>query len=178
MSVDSRLLYMALVAVVAVQRLAELALSRRHEHGLRRQGAYEVGAGHYPWMVAVHTAFLASCGLEVWFLKPPFRPALAVAMLGVLTLATALRYWAVSTLGRRWTTRVLILPGAPRIRRGPYRFFAHPNYLAVVLEIAALPLVHGAWRTAVVFTLLDAAVLGVRIRAEEKGLRGPHPAGG
>lgn len=168
---DSRALYTALVAAVALQRLAELAVSRRHERWLRARGAHEVGAGHYPWMVALHTAFLASCVLEVWLLSPPLRPPLAAAMLAVLAAATGLRYWALTTLGRRWTTRVLILPGAPRIEGGPYRFLAHPNYLAVVLEIAALPLVHGAWRTALGFTLANAALLTVRIREEERGLR-------
>jgi len=170
--VDSRLLYTGLVLLVALQRLAELALSRRHERRLRSRGAVEVGGGHYPWMVALHAAFLAFCLAEVWWLGRPFVPALAAIALVVLLAATGLRAWTLRTLGARWTTRVLVLPGEPLVAGGPYRFLRHPNYLAVVLELAALPLVHTAWATAVVFSALNLVLLRVRIGVEERALYG------
>lgn len=167
---DTRVLYTALVALVAAQRLAELAVSRRNERRLRERGAVEVGSGHYPWMVALHTAFLVSCPAEVWLLERPLVPWLAAAALAVLVAASALRYWTLRTLGPRWSTRILVLPGAPPVVDGPYRFVRHPNYLAVVLEIAALPLVHTAWATALSFSVANGLLLRVRIRAEEAGL--------
>lgn len=167
---DTRLLFTVLVALVALQRLAELAVSRRNERRLRAAGAVEAGAGHYPVMVALHTAFLVSCLAEVWLLPRPFVPALAVVALGVLAAASALRYWTLRTLGGRWSTRVLVPPGAPPVVDGPYRYLRHPNYLAVVLEIAALPLVHTAWLTALVFSLANGVLLRVRIAAEEAAL--------
>jgi len=170
-TLDTRLLFTGLLALVVLQRLGELALARRNRDWLLARGGREIGAGHYPAMVALHTLFLLSCLAEVWLARRPFLPSLAFAMVAVLALATGLRYWAIRTLGRRWTTRVIVLPGAPRIESGPYRWFPHPNYLAVVLEIAALPLVHTAWLTAAVFTVANAVVLAVRIRVEERGLR-------
>lgn len=170
-SLDTRLLFTGLLTLVVIQRLAELVLARRNQRWLMAQGGHEIGAGHYPAMVALHALFLTSCLAEVWWLGRPFVPQLAAAMLAVLVVASAIRIWAIRTLGRRWTTRVIVLPGEPRIRSGPYRFFPHPNYLAVVLEVAALPLLHTAWLTAVVFTLANAGVLAVRIRVEERGLR-------
>lgn len=167
---DTRLLYTLLVAAVAVGRLIELRIAERHRRSLLAGGAFEAGAGHYPWMVALHTAFLIACPLEVWLLDRPFLPGLAGAMLVVLALAVALRWWVIATLGQRWTTRILCLPGAPPVTGGPYRLLRHPNYLAVVAEIAALPLVHTAWITALVFSLLNAWLLRVRIRAEEAAL--------
>jgi methyltransferase len=171
-SLDTPLLFTGLLALVVLQRLLELSVARRNREWLLTRGGHEIGAGHYPAMVALHTLFLLSCLTEVWLAERPFLPPLAVAMVAVLLLATGLRYWAIRTLGHRWTTRVIVLPGAPRIASGPYRFLRHPNYLAVVLEIAALPLVHTAWLTASVFTVANAAVLTVRIRVEERGLRG------
>ena len=174
---DTRVLYTVLVVLVALQRLAELALSRRHERRLHSRGAVEVGAGHYPWMVALHAAFLASCLAEVWWLARPFVPALAAIALAVLVAATGLRVWTLRTLGGRWTTRVLVLPGAALVTGGPYRFLRHPNYLAVVLEVAALPLVHTAWATALAFSASNALLLRVRIRVEERALDGAGGAG-
>jgi methyltransferase len=174
---DTRVLYTVLVVLVALQRLAELALSRRHERRLRSRGAVEVGSGHYPWMVALHAAFLASCLAEVWWLDRPFVPALAAIALAVLVAATALRVWSLRTLGGRWTTRVLVLPGAALVAGGPYRFLRHPNYLAVVLEMAALPLVHAAWATALAFSAANALLLRRRIRVEERALYGAGEPG-
>ena len=166
----SQVFYLGLILLVAFQRLTELRLSQRNERLARAAGAVEHGAGHYPVMVAIHTLFLISCVAEVFLLDRPFAPRAGGAMLLLLGLATALRYWAISSLGERWTTRVLVRPGVQLVRTGPYRFLRHPNYLAVVLEIAALPLVHGAWLTAVVFSLANAALLTVRIRAENAAL--------
>jgi methyltransferase len=167
---DTRLLYAVLIAGVAVQRLAELRVSRRHRRALLARGAVEVAPRRYPAMVALHAAFLLACPLEVWLLRRPFRPALAAAMAALLLAAQALRYWAILTLGERWTTRILCLPGAALVTGGPYRFVRHPNYLAVVVEMAALPLLHGAWLSAAVFSAANALVLAVRIRDEETAL--------
>lgn len=174
---DTRVLYTVLVLLVALQRLAELALSRRHERRLRSRGAVEVGAGHYPWMVALHAAFLASCLAEVWWLARPFVPVLAAIALAVLVAATGLRIWTLRTLGGLWTTRVLVLPGAALVTGGPYRYLRHPNYLAVVLEVAALPLVHTAWATALAFSGANAFLLRRRIRVEERALDGARGPG-
>ena len=168
--VDTRLLYTLLIGAVALERLAELALTRRHRAWALARGGVEVGGGHYPWMVAVHTLFLVACPLEVWLLGRPFVAPLAAAMLLLVVAAMALRYWVVATLGRRWTTSVVCIPGLPLVTGGPYRYLRHPNYLAVVVEMAALPLVHGAWLTAVVFSLANAVVLRVRIRVEDAAL--------
>jgi methyltransferase len=167
---DSRVLYTGLVAFVGVMRLVELVVSRRNVARLEARGAVEVGRSLYPWMVAVHAGFLAACVAEVWLLDRPFLPKLAVACLGLLAAAAALRWWVMATLGRRWSTRVLILPDTDPITGGPYRFLRHPNYLAVVVEFVALPMVHTAWLTAVLFGLADTAILRLRIRAEENAL--------
>lgn len=162
--------YTGLIVLVMVQRLVELRVAQRNQRWLEARGAVEIGRGHYPLMVAMHTAFLISCLAEPWLLDRPFVPLLAAAMIGVLLVATGLRIWVIRSLGRRWTTRVLVLDGAEPVTTGPYRYVAHPNYLAVVLEVAALPLVHTAWLTAAVFTVVNALVLSVRIRVEERGL--------
>ena len=164
------MLYTGVIGLVVAQRLVELQVSRRHERQLRSRGAVEHGAGHWPWMVALHTAFLVSCVAEPWLLERPVAPWLSVAAAAAVALGLGLRVWSLASLGERWTARVLVLPGAPLVATGPYRFLRHPNYLAVVLEIAAIPLVHGAWLTAAVFTVLNAAMLTVRIRTEEAAL--------
>ncbi len=167
---ESRVLYTALVVLVAVLRLAELRVAKRNLRALLARGGVEVEPGHYPWMVLLHTVWLAAGPLEVWLLDRPFLPALAIPMLLLLISGMALRYWVIATLDGRWTTRIVCLPEVPLIARGPYRFLRHPNYLAVIVEIAALPLIHSAWISAIVFSLLNAAVLRVRIRAEEEAL--------
>lgn len=167
-SLDTRVLFTVLVAVVALLRVWELRISRRNELALRARGGVEHGAGHYPWMVALHAAFLVACLVEVWLLRRPFVPGLALGAFVVLVLATGLRRWTIATLGGRWTTRVIVLPGAAPVVGGPFRHLRHPNYLAVVLEIAALPLVHTAWATAIVFTLANGLLLRSRIACEER----------
>lgn len=162
--------YTLLVVLVALERAVELVVSRRHAAWALAQGGREAGRGHYPVMVALHTGLLVGCVVEPWALERPFVPALGWPMLALVVAAQGLRWWCVATLGRRWTTRVLVLPGRPRVTGGPYRWLRHPNYVAVVVEGLALPLVHGAWLTAAVFTVLNGALLAVRIRCEEAAL--------
>jgi methyltransferase len=162
--------YAALVAAVGAERLVELVIAARNKRWALERGAVEAGAAHYRWIVLLHAAFLAACPLEVWLLDRPFIPALAWPMGGLLAAAMALRYWAIATLGRRWNTRILVVPGEPAVASGPYRFVRHPNYLAIVVEMVALPLVHTAWLTALAFSAANALVLRVRIRAEEAAL--------
>jgi methyltransferase len=169
--VDTRLLYVLLVALVGLERVFELFVSRRNARRLLDRGAIESGAGHYHWMVLLHIGFLAACPLEVWLLRRAFIPWLAVSMTVILAATMALRYWVVISLEGRWNTRVIVLPGAPRVDRGPYRWMRHPNYAAVVLELIALPLIHTAWLSAALFTLLNVLVLRVRIRVEDEALQ-------
>ena len=164
-------LYLLLVIAVVLERLVELAITRRNLAWSRQQGAREHGRDHYVWMVATHASFLIACPTEVIALDRPFLPLLGVPMLVLLAGAMALRYWAIATLGRRWTTRVLVVPGLPVVTSGPYRWLRHPNYLAVAIEVAALPLVHSAWLTAVVWSAANALVLRARIKSEEAALR-------
>ncbi len=162
--------YTLLVAAVAGERLIELVVARRNLAWSRAQGGVEVGFGHYPVMVLLHTALLIGCVVEVAALNRPFLPWLGWSMLAILVAAQGLRWWCVTTLGRRWNTRVIVIPGAPRIKAGPYRLFNHPNYVAVVAEGIALPLVHTAWITALAFTVLNGLLLSARINAENAAL--------
>ncbi|MFD9459325.1 isoprenylcysteine carboxyl methyltransferase family protein [Streptomyces sp. NPDC060027] len=162
--------YGLLVAAVAAERVGELFVARRNERWSLARGAVEAGQGHYPAMVALHAGLLVGCPVEVWLADRPFVPALAWPMVAVLAGAQALRWWCIVTLGSRWNTRVIVVPGLPLVARGPYRVLRHPNYVAVVAEGVALPLVHTAWVTAIVFTLANAAVLAVRIRCENRAL--------
>ncbi|GAA0593108.1 isoprenylcysteine carboxyl methyltransferase family protein [Streptomyces crystallinus] len=162
--------YTVLVLLVVVERFAELVVARRNGAWSRARGGLEYGGGHYPAMVALHTAFLLGCLVEPWAADRPFLPPLGWPALGLALAAQALRWWCISTLGPRWHTRVLIVPGLPLITSGPYWYLRHPNYVAVVVEGLALPLVHTAWLTALVFTLLNAALLSVRIRCESTAL--------
>jgi methyltransferase len=158
-----------ILALVTLQRLGELVIARRNTAGLLARGAYEVAPGHYPLIVAVHALWL----LTLWWLapgKPVIWPLIALFLL--LQLA---RLWVLATLGARWTTRIIVLPGAPLVRSGPYRFLSHPNYAVVVAEIAVLPLAFGLWGVALVFSLLNAAVLLIRIRAEGRALQPGTP---
>ena len=162
--------YYALLVVNAFERLAELVVSQRHATALLRRGGVEYGRGHFPVMVALHVALLVGCWVEPIALHRTFIPALAWPMLIVVVAANALRWWCIATLGPRWTARVIVIPGLPLVRSGPYRWFAHPNYVAVVVEGAALPLVGSAWITACTFTVLNAALLTVRLRCETRAL--------
>ncbi len=163
-------MYYLLVLAVGVERLAELVVSKRNARWAFAQGGREFGRHHYPVMVGLHSGLLIGCVAEVATLHRPFIAALGWPMLAVVVLSQALRWWCITTLGRRWNTRVIVLPHAPLVRRGPYRRLHHPNYVAVVAEGVALPLVHTAWLTAVGFTLANAMLLTVRIRAENAAL--------
>lgn len=175
---SSEAVFTVLVAAVALQRLAEVVLSQRNTAWLLARGGVETGQRHYPAMVALHTAFLLGVLVEVWVRRPDPVAALTVVALLALVVGQAVRWWCVAALGRRWTTRVVVLPGTPRVRSGPYRWLAHPNYAVVALEGLALPLVHAAWWTALLFTVANAVFLTVRIRAEDRALDGAEAVGG
>jgi methyltransferase len=168
--------YWALLAVIAIERIAELVVSQRHAVASLREGGVESGRGHFPVMVALHVALLAGCVAEPLALHRAFIPALGYPMLVVVIAANALRWWCIVTLGQQWTARVIVIPGRPLVTAGPYRWFAHPNYVAVVVEGAALPLVGSAWITACTFTVLNAALLTVRLRCETRALAAAAPA--
>lgn len=168
---SSRRARLATVTVggLALQRLGELAWSKRNERRLRERGAVEYGQSHYPAMVALHVGWLASTLLEARRPSAVPTPVRAVA-LGAFLAAQPLRYWAIASLGDRWSTRVLVPPDEPPLVGGPYRYLDHPNYVAVVAELAALPLLLGAWRTALWSTVANAAVLRARIAVERDAL--------
>lgn len=154
-----------ILALVTLQRLGELWLSRRNTRRLLAGGAKEYARGHYPLIVALHTGWL----LCLWWLALP--RAVDPFWLALFVLIELARIWVLVSLGRRWTTRIIVLPDAPLVRRGPYRWFNHPNYWVVIAEIAALPLVFGIWKVALVFSLLNAGLLTVRVRAENRALK-------
>lgn len=168
----SQSLFTALVLAVGLERLAELVVSKRNAAWAFARGGVEHGRGHYPAMVLLHTGLLVGAVAEVWLLDRPFIPALGWSMLVLVIASQALRWWCIGSLGRQWNTRVIVVPGLSLVTRGPYRYLRHPNYVAVVVEGAALPLVHSAWLTAVAFTALNAVLLAVRIRVEDNALRG------
>ena len=157
------------VSLVAAQRLLELVLARRNERRTRARGAVERGRGHYPFLVALHALWLVSTLVE-GLLRGPESPTLWPVPLALFLLMQPLRYWAIFSLGENWNTKILIVPGAKLVSRGPYRCLNHPNYVAVVVEILTFPLVFGAWITALVFTALNATLLYVRIREEDRAL--------
>jgi methyltransferase len=158
------ILSLAVLGLVTAQRLAELVIARRHTRALLARGAHEVGAGHYPLIVGLHALWLAGLWALAW--DRPVRPV----WLGLFLVLQALRLWVLTSLGERWTTRIIVVPGAPLITAGPYRFVSHPNYIVVVGEIAVLPLAFGLVWYAAAFSLLNAAVLAIRIRAETRAL--------
>ena len=159
-----------LVALVVVIRFAELRVARRNRAWAMERGGVESGAQHYPVMVSLHTALFAGCLLEVPLADRSFLPWLGWPMLALLAGAHALRGWCIRTLGPQWNTRVIRVPNAPLVSGGPYRWLRHPNYVAVVVEGFALPLVHTAWVTALAFTVLNALLLRVRLRVENEAL--------
>jgi methyltransferase len=162
--------YVLLSALVGLERLAELVVAQRNLAWSRARGGVEVGLSHYPIMVVLHTGLLVGCLVEVFALNRPFIPALGWPMLAVVIAAQGLRWWCITSLGRQWNTRVVVIPGAERVSGGPYRLMPHPNYVAVVAEGIALPLVHGAWITALTFTVLNALLLRKRISIENSAL--------
>jgi methyltransferase len=157
-------LNLIILVLVTLQRLGELWLSNRNTRRLLAQGAREHGRSHYPLIVAVHTTWLAT----LWWLAP--MRSIDGFWLAIFVMLELARIWVLASLGERWTTRIIVLPDVPLVRRGPYRFVNHPNYLVVIGEIAVLPLVFGLWQVALVFTVLNAAVLWARIREENRAL--------
>jgi methyltransferase len=162
--------FTVVVALVGVERLCELVVSTRNAAWSLRQGGRETGRGHYPVMVLLHTGLLVGALVEAWVRRPAVPPSLAVLMLVLVLASQGLRWWCIATLGRRWNTRVIVVPDLPLVHAGPYRLLRHPNYVAVVVEGLALPLVHAAWITALVFTVANAALLAVRLRVENAAL--------
>jgi methyltransferase len=160
--------YAGFLCLIACERIAELLLSKRNARIAFAHGAVEAGAGHFRPMTLLHFCFLPCCAWEAMYRS--FPGALGWASLGFALAAQALRWWAIASLGWRWNVRVIAVPGEPPLRRGPYRFVRHPNYLAVALEMLFVPLVHGAWLCAIFFSAANALVLRVRIRAEETAL--------
>lgn len=169
--------YTVLVGLVACERVGELVVTRRNAAWSLARGGVEYGRRHYPWMVALHTGLLLACVAEAWLAHRPFVPALGIAMLVLVLASQALRWWCIASLGHQWNTRVIVVPGLSLVARGPYRMVKHPNYVAVAVELVALPLVHTAWVTAVVATLLNVPLLAVRIRTENRALAALTPAG-
>ena len=162
--------FVVVVLLVGLERLAELVVSKRNAAWSLSRGGVETGQGHYPVMVVLHTGFLVAMLVEAFVRRPVVPAALAWSMLAVVAAAQALRWWCIATLGRRWNTRVIVVPGLAPVRSGPYRWLSHPNYVAVVAEGVALPLVHASWVTALVFTVANALLLAVRLRAENAAL--------
>ncbi|HEY1836537.1 MAG: isoprenylcysteine carboxylmethyltransferase family protein [Rhizomicrobium sp.] len=156
-----------IVGLVALQRLAELIYAERNTRALLARGAVEIGRAHYPLIVVLHLAWLVAIVIA-W----PHPPPIDLLALAVFVVLQGLRVWVLATLGPYWTTRIITLPNAPLVKRGPYRFIRHPNYTVVIGEIAVLPLVFGEWKIALAFSILNAAVLTLRIREEERALTG------
>lgn len=166
--------YLILLSALVVERMFELYLARRNARRALENGAIEVGQAHYKVMIAFHALFIVSCALEGFFFPYRFPRAVAWFPLSAEIVAQALRYWAVATLGERWNTRIIVIPETKPVTGGPYRFMRHPNYLAVVIEIAAVPMIGGAVFTAIAFSLGNAILLAVRIPAEERAMGWPY----
>jgi methyltransferase len=164
------ILFFGFVAIIIVQRLLELRIAKRNEKWALEHGAQEFSPEHYPWIVALHIAWILGIALE-GFLRGAQSAPLWPLWLGIFLLAQVGRYWAISSLGKFWNTRILILPGGGRVSSGPYKYFKHPNYIVVALELLSGPLIFGATYTAIIASVLNAALLlGVRIPAEEQAL--------
>ncbi|MGH7915523.1 MAG: isoprenylcysteine carboxyl methyltransferase family protein [Candidatus Binataceae bacterium] len=167
--------YLAILTALAAERVFHLAIAARNTRRAFAMGAVERGRRHYPAMAAFHVLFLLSAAVEAIVLKRPFPGTLGWIALGGALGAQMLRYWSIVSLGPRWNTRIVVFPEMPPVSRGPYRFMRHPNYLAVIVEVACIPLIHGCWLTAAVFSIGNAALLWVRIRSEEAAM-GPRYA--
>jgi methyltransferase len=168
--VTSTVAYLGFLLLLTLERLFELRLSQRHRQAVLARGGYEVGAEHFTMMSVMHSAFFVACASEVVLLKRPFHSPLGYIAMVAALLAQALRYWAIMTLGDRWNVRIIVDPKEAPIVTGPYRFVRHPNYVAVVIEMMAVPLIHGAYLTAIVFSLVNAGMLKIRITSEERAL--------
>jgi methyltransferase len=163
--------YLLLLGALLGERLFEVIISHLNARRAFARGAIEYGRGHFPVMVAMHALFIASCAFESLAVARAISPVLSTIALAGALIAQILRYSAVIALGEQWNTRIIVMPDAPKVTHGLYRWITHPNYLAVVIEIAAVPLIRGCWITAVAFSLANAVMLGVRIPAEERALQ-------
>lgn len=166
----SHYLYIGFIAAVGIERLFELRLSKKHERIAFAAGGQEYFPRHFVAMSLMHTAFLFACVAEVVLLQRTFNPWIGLPALLLALLAQGLRYWVIATLGSRWNVRIIVVPNFVPVTNGPYRYLRHPNYFGVITEMIVIPLIHGAWITAMVFSALNAMVLFVRIRAEEQAL--------
>jgi methyltransferase len=162
--------YYLFILAIGAERLVELGVAQRNAKWSIAHGGKEFGQDHYPAMVSIHALLLVSCIVEVWVLGRPFIGWLGWPMVAVVVLSTVVRWRSVAALGKHWNSRLIVIPGAPLVHGGLYRWMRHPNYAAVAAEVAALPLVHSAWLTAIVFSIANALVLSVRIRAENAAL--------
>ncbi len=172
--VRSVALYLTFLAALYGERLVELVITQRNARRAFAAGGVETGRRHYALMVGVHAVFPLACGAEVLAFSRAFPGALGFAALVLALAAQGMRWWVVATLRGRWSTRIIVVPGIAPSTGGPFRFLRHPNYLAVVLEAVAVPLIHGAWLSAIVFSAANAALLAVRIPAEERALGEPY----
>lgn len=169
MSMDQ--LAIVLFVLTIVERFAELFVSNRNAAWSFARGGVEFGRDHYKWMVLMHSAFLVAMLLEFYQFGPSISSGPRGTAMVVVALCQAMRWWVISTLGSQWNTRVIVVPGLARVTGGPYRYFRHPNYLIVAVETVALPLIFGSWRTAIVFSILNALMMRVRIQVENDALR-------
>lgn len=158
------ILNILILSLVTLSRIIELPLARANTQRLLSAGGREVAQSHYPLIVLVHVGWLAS----LWWLAP-YRP-INLPLLAIFALVECARIWVIRSLGKRWTTRIIVVPGEKLVTRGPYKYLDHPNYAVVIAEIALLPLLFGLWRVALLFTLLNAAILTIRIREENRAL--------
>jgi methyltransferase len=163
------MLFYIIIAIVIIQRLVELIIAKRNEKWMRSRGAFEAGAVHYPIMVTMHIAFFISLLVEVLVTNKPLSP-LWIPLLSLFLIAQIARVWCLASLGTFWNTKIIILPGADVVKKGPYKFIRHPNYVIVATELLVLPLIFSAYFTAIVFSLLNIWMLSVRIPVEEKAL--------
>ena len=166
----NQLYFLAVLALLGLQRLLELRHSRDNEAWMRRRGGREHAARQYRMMVLLHLSWFVAMLAEVVFWQRPFSRALFVVGVVGLVAGQVLRYLAIFTLGRRWSVRVYTLPGQPVVLRGVYRYLRHPNYLGVIFEIVSVPLLHGAWLTAGLYTILNLILITRRVRTEENAL--------
>lgn len=164
------MIFSFVISIVILQRLVELVVAKRNENWMLSQGAFEVGAAHYPVMVSMHIAFFISLLAEVIQLDKSLS-SIWISLLIIFLVAQVARIWCLTSLGKFWNTKIIILPGADVVQRGPYKWVRHPNYIIVTTELFVLPLMFGAYLTAIIFTLLNVWMLSVRIPAEEKALK-------
>ena len=159
-----------LLVLVAIERIVELVISKRNLTWSFAQGGIEFGRSHYKYMVVIHVFLLLGSLIEVWIVRPLLNPTLSWTMFALAIASQGLRWWCIGSLGQRWNTLVVIIPGKAAVTSGPYKWFKHPNYVAVVIEGFALPMVGFAWRTAIIFTVLNTFVLRARLKSENAAL--------